>query len=968
MKQKLIVTLIASALELYAATALAQTQPSPGSCFLAGTSKSANASTPVAAGPLNPVDGFPEYVTDSTGLTVQRCLDPNVCFFDPIIESDPFSLQIGSGGEAFYWGADATLADVTGKVVFKLVMAAETAFLQAGPNGEPINGSQLPFLRLRYVFDAPADGVYTLSHPYGQEEFTVTGATGNRDIFTTYDRGLTANSSITGNVGPFMTSLTTPPGGFLGDAGPTAVTDLASGAPCFVNEAGFNTVTLTGVDAFGNPIDFGGGQTILTTDQFAVQGKIYDGRVQTPVGTQRVTYSRSAAGAGQIEAFVGSTAAATATVMDGPTIVPGTGRIANPVALDHTVVLPDGTQTPEGINSTAVGVADASALPAVVQLTVSDASVNATTGAAQFDPTTENLRLVDFLDVTQAEFDPATNTLTVSAQSGDKRSNPTLTVRGFGTIDPATSLFTLNTLAPPSHVDVDSAAGGTARAQVRVVTAVAPAAPTSVAATLETARTLTLNWTDNASNETGFRIYTVNTTTGARTQVATAGVNASSVKVSGLAPATTYTFQVEAFNGAGAASSETLVASTLALPAPATSPNFAFSDSVQRRLDISWTASADATSYRVERSVNNGAFTALATVNAPATSHADLNGAASTTYVYRVVALRTINGEVDESPVATTPSKVSVGNPLSTSTPTATVSGQNVTVSFTDRSTNEANFQVYRRLGTGAYAAVSGLIASDTVSTTNNVKSFADNNLAFGTYNYRVDVSNWATTVQSGISLNVNVANLLAPTNLTADTNARPTITWTDNAVGESGYRLLRNTLTVAANGSVTESTQQATLTALANATTFREANQLANASYRYRVLAVNGATTGAEGIVQTVVGGLPQVGNPTLTRSLVGTAARVTVTWTRQNQAAVGGYEIQRCEGAGCTNFTKLAGSAVNTDGTVDGRGATGTLSFQDNTVNRGTVYRYRIRAVGGGKPSALGAFNATAQTITTQ
>ncbi|MFM2067989.1 MAG: hypothetical protein RLZZ584_2898, partial [Pseudomonadota bacterium] len=174
MKRKLIVTLVASALELYAATATAQV----GSCDIQGTSKSANAATPVTAGPLSPTTGFPEYVTDSTGLTLQRCLDPDLCFFDPVNPDDPLSIQIGSGGESFWWASDVFLADQTGRTIFRLGMAAEAAFLGANPDGTLLDGTQFPFLRMRYVFDAPADGVYTLTHPYGTEKFEVTGATG----------------------------------------------------------------------------------------------------------------------------------------------------------------------------------------------------------------------------------------------------------------------------------------------------------------------------------------------------------------------------------------------------------------------------------------------------------------------------------------------------------------------------------------------------------------------------------------------------------------------------------------------------------------------------------------------------------------------------------------------------------------------------------------------------------------------
>ena len=110
----------------------------------------------------------------------------------------------------------------------------------------------------------------------------------------------------------------------------------------------------------------------------------------------------------------------------------------------------------------------------------------------------------------------------------------------------------------------------------------------------------------------------------------------------------------------------------------------------------------------------------------------------------------------------------------------------------------------------------------------------------------------------------------------------------------------------------------------------------------------------------------------PTLTRALVGPAgsrsAQVTVSWTLPGAAAtrasIGGYEVQRCTGTGCTSFVKLAGTAVNSAGTVDGRA---TASFVDSSVARGTTYRYRLRAVGGAGTGVLGGFGS-ATAVTTQ
>ncbi len=950
MKRKLIVTLVASALELYAASATAQT------CDLQGTSKSASAATAVTAGPLSPVTGFPEYVTDSTGLALQRCLDPNVCFFDPINPEDPLSIQINSGGESFYWGADVILNDQAGNAVFKLVMAAEAAFLGETPEGHLIDGTQFPFLRFRYVFDAPADGVYTLTHPFGTEQFTVVGATGNRDIFVSYDRGLTPNQSTTGNVGPFLIGEGYPQAGFLGDGG-AGLQIRAKGGPCFADAQGFNSVTLTGVATDGvTPIDFGGGQTSLTTDLFVVQGQIHDGRVQTPINSTRTTYSRTLAGAGQVEAFASSTAAAGVSIIDGPTIPVGSSRIPLAVTLDHTDMTPTGATVAEGINSAAVGVIDASAMPPIVTVTATDTATLTAGGAQQFNPSSLNLKLVDFVDIAQADYDPADGTLRVLATSGDKRANPSLTVRDLGAVA-ADGSFTLTTAAPPAVVHVDSAAGGTASAQVRVIAAVPPVAPSLPVVGAATARTVALSWTDNASNEAGFNFFTV-APTGARTLVGTAGVNATSATVTGLAVATAFTFQVEAFNAAGVASSETVTGSTLALPAAPATASFAPSVDVQRRLDVSWAAVADATEYQVlRRAGTTGNFTLLATVTD--TSYADLTGVANTIYAYQVVALRTIAGITDASAATTTAALRTVANPTSASfrTPAFVVSGNSITVNWNDRATNEAGYQLFRRTAAvgatpaGPFEAVSPVLPASAGGGTAaaNARTFTDTPVAAGSYQYRVYVSNWATTVQSAISAAAVVAgptSLSAPTNLTATVNTRPTLTWVDNSTGESGYRVNRYAQTVNADtGAVTEGAVT-TQNIAANLQTFREsaANILPTQQLlRYEVLALDGATLGDSVSRYTMTSALPAASRPVAAANGAGS---LRITWPVTTQAIVGGYELLRCAGATCTNFVKVNGTAVNTTGTVDGRS---TSSFIDTGLTSGTTYRYRLRTVGG-------------------
>ncbi len=77
-----------------------------------------------------------------------------------------------------------------------------------------------------------------------------------------------------------------------------------------------------------------------------------------------------------------------------------------------------------------------------------------------------------------------------------------------------------------------------------------PAAPSGLTATAVSSSQINLGWTDNASNETGFKIER-RTGTAAYAQVATVGANATSYSNTGLAANTLYTYRVRATNGAG---------------------------------------------------------------------------------------------------------------------------------------------------------------------------------------------------------------------------------------------------------------------------------------------------------------------------------------------------------------------------------------------------------------------------------
>src|SRR6185295_2947024 len=75
---------------------------------------------------------------------------------------------------------------------------------------------------------------------------------------------------------------------------------------------------------------------------------------------------------------------------------------------------------------------------------------------------------------------------------------------------------------------------------------------------------------------------------------------------------------------------------------------------------------------------------------------------------------------------------------------------------------------------------------------------------------------------------------------------------------------------------------------------------------------------------------------SPTVPGNLNATAvssSQMTLTWTAStDNVGVTGYQVERCEGAGCTTFAQVA--------TVTG------TSVGDGGLTAGTTYQYRVRA----------------------
>jgi fibronectin type 3 domain-containing protein len=106
-----------------------------------------------------------------------------------------------------------------------------------------------------------------------------------------------------------------------------------------------------------------------------------------------------------------------------------------------------------------------------------------------------------------------------------------------------------------------------------VTTPTPPAAPTALTASAVPGMQINLQWTDNSTNETGFKVERKATSAGTYIQIATTAAGATSYPDTGLQVGTTYYYRVRAYrNGSGnSAYTNEAGATALANPAPAIS-------------------------------------------------------------------------------------------------------------------------------------------------------------------------------------------------------------------------------------------------------------------------------------------------------------------------------------------------------------------------------------------------------------
>jgi hypothetical protein len=448
-----------------------------------------------------------------------------------------------------------------------------------------------------------------------------------------------------------------------------------------------------------------------------------------------------------------------------------------------------------------------------------------------------------------------------------------------------------------------------------------PAAPSEVSVSTTDASSLRITWTDNSSDADGFEIYRDGYYVGSVNSYTTA------YNDTGLQFCTSYSYYIAAYNSYGSSESGSASGQTSCQPPPAAPSNLAATPSScgTNTINLSWTdAATNETGYRVYRS---GAL--LAMLAADSTSYSDTSAGLNTARTYYVQAYNA-GGTANSNTASVTSPAACIGGPAVPTGIAATAwpcNTQTIAVTWTDAATNETGYRVYR----------DGSLLADSLPA--NSTSYYD--VAAGTaasHTYYVQAYNASGPASSSLVTRTSPSSCTsgpaAPTNLAATPGAcgtgRISLSWTDNATNEYGYKVYRNGSLLATLGS--------------NSTSYNDtaAGTGVQRAYYVQAYPYSGTGSNSRGVAQA---GPLACAPPAAPSGLSGSAASLTsisLTWT-DNSNDESGFYIYR----NGSFFTSVAAN---------------TSSYANAGLSECTSYDYYIQSY-----NAYGTSSSNAATVST-
>ena len=329
-------------------------------------------------------------------------------------------------------------------------------------------------------------------------------------------------------------------------------------------------------------------------------------------------------------------------------------------------------------------------------------------------------------------------------------------------------------------------------------TTTVPLAPTNLSASAVSSSIVSLSWTDNSTNEDGYKIER-KVTGGAYIPLVTLSKNVTSFFDSSVTTNITYTYRVYAYNAIGSSASYSNEASAtpsnIATVIPVAPSNLSTAVVSSSKISLSWTDnSTNESGFKIERKISSGVYSPLATTAANVTTYSDSSVTANTTYTYRVYSFNSAGASASYSNESSaTPTATTSGIPVVVTAPitnitsltatgggTVTSDGGNAVVqkgivwSTTPTPTYPTQYVAFSGTGIGVF---SNNITGLTPGTTYYVRAFAYNTTGIG---YGASVSFVATpqnvpTLITNAATNITNSTVTIGGNITSDGNSAVT-------------------------------------------------------------------------------------------------------------------------------------------------------------------------------------------------
>ncbi len=351
------------------------------------------------------------------------------------------------------------------------------------------------------------------------------------------------------------------------------------------------------------------------------------------------------------------------------------------------------------------------------------------------------------------------------------------------------------------------------------------------------------------------------------------------------------------------------------------------------RLDLAWTDnSANETGFEIYKSLDGTTFSLLAATADNATAYTDAGLTPDTTYWYKLRAVSDV-GRSDFTDFATGKTNLTWPTALTA----VALTSNSVVLTWTDASTNETGFEIYRSPNGTAYTQL--------VKTDPDVTTHTDTNglAAETTYWYRIRAVNddGPSNYAGPVSVKTLKAVPAAPTAFYSPSSTPDSIdlAWKDNANNETAYELYR---------SLNGTTYTLLVTTAADTITHIDTGLAANTTYWYKLCAVGEAGRSAFAFYSTKT---PEgISAPTDLMGTISGTEQITLSWRYTSPLAASYFEVEH--------------SVDNVDFVKIGQTADGvTLSFIHDGVtdDDGPQHYYRVRTVILGRTPPTSPYSAT-------